>query len=82
MKSNRRFRFDCFDQLIGKILAFDIDGVGIGIVFGNFIGNSVKKMGLAQPGATVDEQWVISPRQDWWPPPGSRMGKIYWTGLR
>ena len=47
------------DQLVGKLVALDIDDVGIGLTFADAVGNGVEQMGLAHAGRAVEEQGVI-----------------------
>ena len=48
-----------FDQLVGKVVALDIANHHVGIVFLDFVADSVEKMGFSESRVAVEEQGVI-----------------------
>ena len=50
---------DGFDQLIGEILAVDINSVQIGGALKELVGDGVHQMGLTQTGGTVQKQRIV-----------------------
>ena len=50
---------DGFDQLIGEILAVDVDGVQTRGALKELVGDGVHQMGLTQTGGTVQKQRIV-----------------------
>ena len=63
------------NQLIGKLIAFDVDNMEVRMIFNNMVGNGVEQMGLAQSAFAVDEKRVIGIGRLGGNSPGSSMGK-------
>ena len=51
---------DGSDQLVGELVALDIDDVGIRLFLPDPVGDGVQQMGLAHAGRSVDEQGIIN----------------------
>ena len=51
--------FDGVNQFIRKLVALDVDNVGIGLFPADAVGNGVEQMGFAHAGRAVDEQGVV-----------------------
>ena len=51
--------FNGVDQLVGELVALDVDNVGVGIFLADTVGDGVEQVSLAHAGRTVDEQGVI-----------------------
>ena len=47
------------NQLVGKLVAPDVDNVGVGILLADAVGNGVKQVGLTHAGRAVEKQRVI-----------------------
>ena len=43
------------NQLVGKLVAFDIDNVGFGVRLANTVGNGVQQVGLTHTGRAVNK---------------------------
>ena len=50
---------DGFDNLVGEVIALDIDDVHVGIGAGNLIADGVQQMGFSQTGIAVNKQGII-----------------------
>ena len=48
------------NQLIGELVALDVDDVGVGVLLADAVGNGVEQMGLAHTGGTVDKQRIVN----------------------
>ena len=47
------------DDVVGELVALDVDDVAVGLVFADLGADRVEQVGLAQPGAAVDEEGVV-----------------------
>ena len=47
------------DQLVGELVALDVDDLGVRLLLADAIGDGVEQMGLAHAGRAVDEQGVV-----------------------
>ncbi len=51
--------FDGVDQLVGELVALDVDDVGVRVFLADAVGDGVEQMGLAHAGRAVDEQGIV-----------------------
>ncbi len=59
MKFARRPAPDRFDQLVGKLVALNIDNVHVWVIMSDLIADGVKQMGFSQTGVSVNEQGIV-----------------------
>ena len=58
-------KFDIFavgnggDQLIGELVALDVDNVRVGVLLADAVGDGVEQMGLAHTGGAIDKQRIV-----------------------
>ena len=50
---------DGLDQLVGEIVALDVDDLGVWCFGADFVRDGVDQVRLAEAGVTVDEKWVV-----------------------
>ena len=47
------------DQLVGELVALDVDDLGVGVLAADAVGDGVEQMGLAHTGGAVDEEGIV-----------------------
>ena len=67
--------FDGINQLVCKLVSFDIDNVGIGIFLPDAVGDGIQKVGFSHAGRAVDKQWIVNLSRRFAHRNGSRMGE-------
>ena len=67
--------FNGVNQLVGELVALDVDNVGVGIFLADAVGNGVQQMGLANAGRAIEKQRVVHLTRGLADGNGSGMGK-------
>ncbi len=76
---------DCFNQFVGKFIAFNINNVHFRVCPGDFVANGIKQMRFPKTGITVNEQRVVQGCRFICHSHGSRVrkfiGRAYYIGV-